>query len=310
MSGLGSSRFRESAIVRNAQPEPLDDRAQLTAPREWGVLVCFGLVVAAIIVWGVFGSVERTFRSDGALVLSGERRTVPSAASGTVAEVLVSAGQRVAAGQAIARVSLAETERQVRLAAASASLLEDDAKSAAGGGRAGAERVPALVQALLGELAALREASEIVSPGDGVIAATFVAPGKTIPVGAPVADIVIGDASKLDAVAFVEPEDSWRLASGMTARVIIESADGHQSIPGKLAAIAPGAAKPPGWLTRMHPNAAARGRGHVLRFAVEDIPGLTSPAASPAGGSLEDGMPCRIEVVLERTSPFHLLIRS
>ena len=81
MTGLGSSRFRERAIVRNAQPEPLDDRARVTAPREWVVLACLGLALAALVAWGVFGSVERTLRADGVLVLSGERRTVRSGAA-------------------------------------------------------------------------------------------------------------------------------------------------------------------------------------------------------------------------------------
>ena len=68
MAEFGGSRFRESAIVRSAHLEPLDERAQLTAPREWAVLACLGLVLVAIVVWGAFGSVERTLRSDAVLV--------------------------------------------------------------------------------------------------------------------------------------------------------------------------------------------------------------------------------------------------
>lgn len=82
MTALGSSRFRESAIIRNAQPEPLDDRGQLTAPREWAVLACLGLALAGLVLWGLFGSVERTLRLDGVLAISGERGTARDDAPG------------------------------------------------------------------------------------------------------------------------------------------------------------------------------------------------------------------------------------
>ena len=262
MTRLGNSQFRERAIVRNAQPEPLDDRAQVTAPREWVVLACLGLALAALVVWGVFGSVERTLRADGVLVLSGERRTVLSGVAGAVTEILAPAGQRVTGGQAIARITLAQ-----RAAAAEAI---------------------------------------IVSPGSGVVAALLVTPGQSIPAGGPVADVVQGAARRMDAVAFVLPRDAWPLATGMRARVAVESAEGGRVLPATLTAIAPRAANPPGWLPRMLADATLPGRGHLLRIA------LDTPAPGLAGSALrglDDGTPCRIEVVIERTSPFSLLIR-
>ena len=187
MTGLGGSQFRESAIVRNANPEPLEERAQVTAPREWVVLLCLGLILAALVAWGVFGSVERTLRADGVLVL----------------------------------------------------------------------------------------------PGPGA-------------------------ARRLEAVAFVSPQDSWRLDVGMAARVAVESAAGVRRLPARLTAVAPRAASPPAWLTRMRPDASLPRRGHLLRIAVSQPPGR---GAAPWAG-LDDGTPCRVEIVLERTSPFRLLIRT
>lgn len=308
MAGLGSSQFRESAIVRNARPEALDERAQLTAPREWAVLACLGLTLAAIVVWGVLGTVERTLRTDGVLVLSGERRTVLSGTSGAVAEILVPVGERAAAGEAIVRVALSDMERRVRFATLAARLLETEAKNPAGAGDAEAQQLRASVRSVLDELAAFRRDGDIVSPADGVVAAAFVAPGQSIPAGAPVADIVSGGPGRLDAVAFVAPADSWPLVPGMAARVTVESPAGRRSLAAELIAVAPRAASPPGWLTRMHPGAATRGPGHVLRLAIPDLPGLDSPAGNAVRGSLEDGTPCRIEVILEHTSPFGLLI--
>lgn len=260
MAGLGESQFRESAFARNTEPEPLDDRAQLTAPHEWAVLACLGLVVAAIIAWGVFGSVERTVRSDGVLVLSGERHTVLSEESGVVVDVMAQPGERVVAGQPIVRIAAS-----------------------------GADRT----------------AGDIASPGDGVVAALHVARGRAVLAGTPVAEVVSGDTHRLDAVAFVSRQESWRLAPGMTGRVTVESSGSIESFRVDLTTVAARAADPPDWLVRMQPSSAAGGRGHVLRLTFAD-------PAHPAGtltANLEDGTPCRIEIVLERTSPFGLLLR-
>ena len=269
MAGLGDNHFGERALTRNAEPEPLDERAELTAPREWAVLACLGLVLAAIVAWGVFGSVERTVRSDGVLVLSGERRTVLASASGVVVEVSAQAGEGVAAGQPIVRIAASGTER-----------------------------------------AALREDGEIASPAAGALAAIHVAPGRTVRAGAPVADIVSGDARRLEAVAFASRRDSWRLAPGMAGRVSVESPEALRSFRAVLSAVAPRAADPPDWLVRMQPGAAAEGRGHLLRLTLADPPAPASAAGRALAGSLEDGTPCRIEIVLERVSPFRLLFRS
>lgn len=306
MARLGSSQFRENAVIRNARPESLDERAQLTAPREWAVLAFFAVAVAALVAWGLLGSVERTLRSRGVLALSGERRTLLSGASGEVAEIVTPEGERAAAGQTIVRVSLSETERRVRSAAASALRLENEAKSAAGAAPAEARQLLTSIRAMLDELAALQGAGGVLSPGDGVVAAILVAPGQTLPVGAPVADIVFGAAGVLEAVAFAAPGDSWLLTPGMEARVSVESPGGIRLFPAKLVSVAPRSSIPPAWLARMRPDAAPRGPGHILRFAV---PGLAE-LVLPPGGRLEDGTPCRIEIVLEHTSPFGLLLRS
>ena len=310
MAGLGTSQFRESAIIRNAQPEPLDDRAQLTAPREWAVLAGLGLVLAVVAVWGAFGSVERIVRADGVLVLSGERRLVRSGASGAVAGVLAQAGERVTAGQAIARIAVTGMERPVRLAAASTRLPGEEAKGAAAAGRTEAQALLASARAVLDELAALREGGEVVSPGDGVIAAVLATPGQTIVAGAPVAELVSGDDGRLDAVAFVPRRDAWPLAPGMAARVTVESPQGVRSLPAELTAIEARGPNPPGWLARMRPGVATPGQGHLLRLTISDPAGRALPSAGAPGGSLDEGTPCRIEIVHERTSPFGLLIKG
>ncbi len=310
MPGLGNSQFRESAIIHNVEPEPLDDRAELTTAREWVLLVCLGLAMAVIIVWSIFGGVERTFRADGVLVLAGERHVALSSATGTVSDILISAGQGVAAGQAIARVSPGEAESWVRSMALSVRLLEEEATGVTGDGRAGMQRLLASTRALRAELDARQQVNDVESPVDGVIAAMFVAPGQSVPAGAPVADIVAGDADRRTAVAFVETKDSWLLAPGMTARVTIAWVGGSRSIPGELTAVSAQSTTPPAWLPRLHPDVTLRERGHLLQVAIDAFPGFSASPAGVSARDLPDGIPCRIEIVLERTSPLSLLIRS
>ena len=259
MAGPGESPFRESALSRNEEPEPLDDRAQLTAPHEWAVLAGLGLVVAAIVAWGVFGSVERTVRSDGVLVLSGERHTVLSNATGVVDDVMTQAGERVDAGQPIARIAVS---------------------------------------------GAARTEGDIASPDVGVVTALHVGRGRTVQAGTPVAEVVSGGGG-FDAVAFVSRQESWRLAPGMMGRLIVESSGTAEFLAVNLTTVAAHAVDPPDWLVRMQPGATAEGRGHLLRFTFED----PAVAVNALTGRIEDGTPCRIEIVLERTSPFDLLFR-
>lgn len=306
MAEFGGSRFREEAIVRSAHLVPLDERAELTAPREWAVVACLGLVLAAIVIWGAFGSVERTLRSDGLLVLSGERHAVPSPFSGTVAEVSASEGNRVAAGQPILLMVPHAPERPGGLSAAAVRALEDAAENAAG---ADATRLLASARALLDELASPRKPVPLPSPGDGVIAAVLAAPGDTVARGGAVAELVSGDADRIDAAAFVPRKVSWPLSEGMAARVTVETPEGRRSFPAELTAVAPRPADPPGWLARMLPGAAAQGRGHVLRLEISDPLARRSASRDGFARSLGDGTPCRIEIVLGRTSPFALLIR-
>ena len=306
MAEFGGNRFREEAIVRSAHLEPLDERAELTAPREWAVLACLGLILAAIVIWGAFGSVERTLRSDGLLVLSGERHTVLSAFSGTVAELSASEGDRVAAGQPILQIAPHAPERSVGLSAAAVRALEDAAENATG---ADAARLLASARALLDELASPQKPIPLPSPDDGVIAAILAAPGDTVARGSAVAELVSGDGGRIDAATFVPRKISWPLSEGMAARVTVETPEGRRSFPAELAAVAPRPADPPGWLVRTLPGAAAQGRGHVLRLRISGPLARRSASGDGFVRSLGEGTPCRIEIVLERTSPLALLIR-
>ena len=163
----------------------------------------------------------------------------------------------------------------------------------------------------------LDDRAQVTAPREWVVLA-----GLGLALGALVAWVVFGSvertlraegvlvvaAGRMDAVAFVAPREAWLLAAGMSARVAVESPAGTRVLPGRLTTIAPRAANPPGWLARLLPDTPLPGRGHLLRIAFENTPRPGLPGSALL--ILHDGTPCRIEVVVERTSPFTLLIRG
>ena len=295
---LTNRQFRESAIIRNAQPEPLDDRAEVTGPREWAILACLVLVLLAIAAWAVFGSVERTLQVDGVLVLPGERRAILSGVAGGVSEILVESGDRIDVGQTVVRVVLPDVEWRARAARIRAGLIEEELGTTEGP----APRLTEALSEVRAELAVLEAATEIVSPFAGEITARHVTRGQALSIGTPIADLRLGAGGRLEAVAFVTSEEALVLAAGMAAWVMIELPDRAvaERLEAVVEAVSPRRAALPDWLARLG-VASGRGAetpGHVLRLSLRAEPGV----------ELADGVACRIQIAQELTSPLRLLL--
>ena len=79
-----------------------------------------------VLVWGVFGRIERSVTAPCVLVESGELHPVLAQSEGSVAEVLAAAGDEVQQGDPLVRLALAELEAQVAVARALVAVLEAD----------------------------------------------------------------------------------------------------------------------------------------------------------------------------------------
>ena len=53
-----SEIYREKSIKRVNQPEDLNDYIRVTTPSVWVVLIAIALVLAAVLGWMIFGTVE------------------------------------------------------------------------------------------------------------------------------------------------------------------------------------------------------------------------------------------------------------
>ena len=55
----GSRIFREKSINRVSSPEELNDYIRVTRPSVWIVLAALVILLAGMLAWSVFGTVER-----------------------------------------------------------------------------------------------------------------------------------------------------------------------------------------------------------------------------------------------------------
>ena len=99
--------FREKALARRAEREAIDARLQVTAPHEWLLVSGLGVVLVALLAYGLIGRAERSLSVETVLVQPGERVDVVAGVTGVVVDVLAEVGATVARGQSIARVQVA-----------------------------------------------------------------------------------------------------------------------------------------------------------------------------------------------------------
>jgi multidrug resistance efflux pump len=102
---MQKSLFREEAMDKTLSPDELDRLMRVTDPRGWLALVALLALVAAAVVWGVFGSVPVEVSGDKGVLLAGDSRSpAVSQTSGLVTDVPVEIGDHVHKGQVLARV--------------------------------------------------------------------------------------------------------------------------------------------------------------------------------------------------------------
>ena len=86
-------------------PDELDRLMRVTDPRGWLALIALFALVAAAVVWGVFGTIPVQVSGDEGVLLGGDSRSqAVSQTSGLVTDLRVEIGDRVQEGQVLARV--------------------------------------------------------------------------------------------------------------------------------------------------------------------------------------------------------------
>ena len=291
----GHRMFRERSIVRSAEPEPLDEPAQVTAPHEWVLMAGLALLLTGTFGWALFGSVQRTLVGDGVLLRSGERIAVLSSVSGSVAEVLASVGDSVIAGAPLARVQQPELDLQLRIVRARTAKLEEQLAVTHGGEEAERLREAlATARVELLELVTLEAVrGVIVSSHAGELSALSLTPGQAITTDTAVGEVLVGTGHRLEAVLILDAERARLIEEGMAAYVtpVVPLRTGPRSFLAEVAYISPQRVAAPPWLDRLGIGLEPGGSNHLVRLTLTDNPKARVP----------DGVPCRVEIILKQS---------
>jgi HlyD family secretion protein len=104
MSETKPELFRDEARKHYGSPEKLDESIHLISRFEWLLLFAGGVVCAALLWWGVFGTIDVRVTGLGILVFPEGIPSVPSKVAGTVDKIYVKLEQKVKIGDPIAYI--------------------------------------------------------------------------------------------------------------------------------------------------------------------------------------------------------------
>lgn len=285
--------FLEDAAASKNKRQQLDHLLRITAPHERFILGGIGLVVLALVAWALFGSIVRGVTIDGVLIEPGARHEMISIEPGYLVEFLVVPGDRVEAGDPIARQSVPELERETAALRDRVELLETELSQVRGDGGSLRSLLASARVALL-QMESQRSARElIVSPIGGEIMALRSAPGEYLPAGGAVAQLRDAEDRPLQAVLPVDSNVAQRIQPGMRASVEVLMPDGTtRRLDGEVSSVTPGPL--PNWLAALRPAVAdSAHRVDVVLHGASDL-------------SVPDGTPCRIRIVLGQHAPVAL----
>lgn len=102
---MNPSIFRKVSLERLSSPEQLDEAYRVTTPKEWLALVGFLLLLGAVVVWSIEGSIATKATGQGVIIRQGGVMNVVASGSGTVIDLKVAPGERVQANQVLAVIS-------------------------------------------------------------------------------------------------------------------------------------------------------------------------------------------------------------
>jgi len=114
---MNNGLFRQSALQALARPEQLDQFLTLTRPRAWLGLGALAMILAAVLIWGIFGSLPTTVVGTGILISRGGVFNVVALGNGVVTEMAdLKVGDPVRKGQVLGRIDQPAMAQQIQAA--------------------------------------------------------------------------------------------------------------------------------------------------------------------------------------------------
>jgi len=105
--------FRKVALDRLSSPEQLDQLIKVTTPRAWFTLLAVGVILAAAVIWGIWGSIPNKVSGQGILIKSGGVYNIVHSSAGQITDIRIRPGDSVKRGEVVARVDQPELVQQI-----------------------------------------------------------------------------------------------------------------------------------------------------------------------------------------------------
>lgn len=99
-----SKIFRKVSLDRLSSPDQLDTMIQITSPKGWISLLTTGLLIAAALAWGYFGSLPTKVTGMGLFIKSGGIFEIDAPSPGRIKDIYFNVGDVVEKGRLIARI--------------------------------------------------------------------------------------------------------------------------------------------------------------------------------------------------------------
>lgn len=210
---MEKATFRKVSIERLSSPEQLDRIITVTNTRSWLLLAALGLILAAVVVWSITGSLATSVTAKGMLVKSGGIMDISSSAEGRISDIRVRPGDFVKKGDIVARLEQSEMIEEITALSGRLKSLE--------GSEAGESEAIEMKNRMEELKKRLKESSVIISQQEGRAVEVKAKVGDRVSPGTAVMSIMKEGAGVKDliAVIYVPVESGKRLAPGMEARI-------------------------------------------------------------------------------------------
>ena len=102
--------YRKSSLDKLSNPEQLDRAITISSPMSWLALIGVALIIAATVLWSVFGTLPTTADAQGVIVSPVSAGAVCSEQPGLVKKLHVKVGDKIGEGTPIATIRLSSGE--------------------------------------------------------------------------------------------------------------------------------------------------------------------------------------------------------
>jgi len=113
MPPVSENIFRKVALERLSSPEQLDRLITLSSPIGWAALAALGALLAAVVAWGIFGSVPTRVEGAGILVTRGGQVFDAMATSSGILTTVASMGTKVHKGDVVASLDNTQADQDL-----------------------------------------------------------------------------------------------------------------------------------------------------------------------------------------------------